>query len=248
MASTSNPLYCRFLDDIFGIRPGTRSELDEYETYLNNLVPGIKVKFTARNHIIEFLDTQVYKSQDNLGRCVLATKVYFKPTHTHQLLHKKSFHPHHTFRGIVKSQFIRFKRISTTKWDYDQACSTLISVLTTRGYANRILCKLRTYIWENYDLRTLSHRKPPRFPKPQRRNLPVVTYYDNFHARLNKEWCAHIRANPILSTARIISAFRRHKNLLDHLVKGRFGRYQDDPDRNLDLIIQALEKRASPEL
>jgi len=68
-------LYGRFLDDIFGIWPGTRPELEEYETYLNNLIPGIKVKFTARNRIIKFLATQVYKSKDNLGRCVLATKV-----------------------------------------------------------------------------------------------------------------------------------------------------------------------------
>jgi len=241
-------LYGRFLDDIFGVWPGTRADLDEYEAYLNGLVPGIKVKFTARDHIIEFLDTQVYKTKDKLGRCFLATKVYFKPTDTHQLLHKTSYHPRHTFRGIVKSQFIRFKRISTTKWDYDQACATLNSVLTKRGYTHRLLSKLRTYIWRNYDVRTSSHRLPPRFPRPPRRNLPVVTFYDKFHSRLNKEWGAHIRGNPILKTARVISAYRRHKNLRDHLVKGRYGRYLEDPDRNLDLLLQAMERREEPEL
>ena len=240
-------LYGRFLDDIFGVWPRTLSELKNYETFLNNQIPGIKVKFSARNHVIEFLDTQVYKSQDRQGRCVLATKVYFKPTDTHQLLHKSSFHPRHTFQGIIKSQFIRFKRLSTTRWDYDQAADTLISVLTTRRYPLRMLRKLQAYVWESYDVRTLTHRRPPRFPRGERRNLPVVTYYDNFHARLNKKWGGHIRSNPILRTARVISAFRRHKNLRNHLVRGRHGRYQEDPDRNLDLLLQAMESRA-PEL
>jgi len=125
-------LYGRFLDDIFALWPGTLAELEEYEKFLNNLIPGIKVKFTARKRIIEFLDTHIYKSKDDTGRCVLATKVYFKPTDTHQLLHKCPFHPRHTFRGIIKSKFIRFKKIATTRWDYEQACATLIRVLTTR--------------------------------------------------------------------------------------------------------------------
>ena len=235
-------LYGRFLDDIFGLWPGTLAELREYEDYLNNLIPGIKVKFTARRDIIEFLDTQVYKTTDDQGNCVLATKVYFKPTDTHQLLHRHSFHPKHTFQGIIKSQFIRFKRISTTKWDFDQASTTLINVLTTRRYSNRELQKIKNYIWRNYDVSSRTDRRPPRFPRvpdePQK--LPIVTFFDNFHSRLNRKWCQHIRSNPILRTSRVVSAFRKHKNLREHLVKGRFGRYQEDVEHNLDLLLQAI--------
>jgi len=36
-------LYFRFLDDIHFIWPGTRQQLKEYETYLNTLMPGIKL-------------------------------------------------------------------------------------------------------------------------------------------------------------------------------------------------------------
>jgi len=35
------------------------------------------------------------------GSCTLQTKVYFKPTDTHQLLHRTSFQLPHTFKGIV---------------------------------------------------------------------------------------------------------------------------------------------------
>jgi len=54
-------LYSRFLDDIFGVWPGTRQELQAYQEFLNSLIPGIKVTFTATQQIIEFLDVHVYK-------------------------------------------------------------------------------------------------------------------------------------------------------------------------------------------
>jgi len=49
--------YTRFLDDIFGLWPGTTEQLNDYESFLYSLLPSIKVKFQACNSIIEFLDT-----------------------------------------------------------------------------------------------------------------------------------------------------------------------------------------------
>jgi len=54
-------LYSRFLDDIFGIWPGTHSQLLTFQKFLNTIIPGIKLTITVRHQIIEFLDTQVYK-------------------------------------------------------------------------------------------------------------------------------------------------------------------------------------------
>jgi len=54
-------LYSRFLDDIFGIWPGTQSELLLFQDFLNSIIPGIKVTLTIRHQIIDFLDTQIYK-------------------------------------------------------------------------------------------------------------------------------------------------------------------------------------------
>jgi len=54
-------LYYRFLDDIHLIWPGTHQELAEYETYLNTLMPGIKISLTVRTAVTEFLDTVIYK-------------------------------------------------------------------------------------------------------------------------------------------------------------------------------------------
>jgi len=232
-------LYGRFLDDIFAVWPGNREELAEFESYLNGLIPGIKVSFSIRDQAVEFLDTIVYKALDNSGICRLQTKVYFKSTDTHQLLHRSSFHPQHTFEGIVRSQFIRFKRISSTIHDYNQAAHTLITVLRRRGYNHSHLRKAKREIWHNYDPTLRAHRNDP-----QKDIIPVITHYDGFHTRLNHKWAALIRANPIFDSVRIISAFRRHKNLRDFLVKGYFGEPVpvENPEKLLEALCQVLEE------
>lgn len=62
-------------------------------------------------------------------------KVYFKETDTHSLLHKSSFHPKHTYAGLLKSQLIRFHRICTNKQDFMSATKTLFKALANRGYS-----------------------------------------------------------------------------------------------------------------
>jgi len=105
--------------------------------------------------LVEFLDTHVYKHRGADGICRLKTKVFFKPTDTHQLLHKQSFHPAHTFKGIVKSQFIRFKQISSSHADYQQACSSLTKGVTPRGYTPAQLRKEQV----TYGIIMTPHRK-----------------------------------------------------------------------------------------
>jgi len=215
-------LYSRFLDDIFAVWPGTRQQLIAYQDYLNSLIPGIKVTFEIREQIISFLDTQVYKTVDQEGHCVLKTKVFFKPTDTHQLLHHSSFHPKHIFLGITKSQFIRFKRISSSFYDYNHSSNTLIKVLTQRGYNRRSLQRLKMQIWNNYSA-VPNRDNPEALLKAHKAPeiIPIVTPFDNFHSILNRKWCRVTRKNPVLKEARIIAAYKRHKNLGDLLVRGR---------------------------
>jgi len=85
------------------------------------------VTFKVHMRTTEFLDTIIYtttKPGDPNTKMPI-TRVYFKPTDTHQLLYKISHHPKHTTIGILKSQFLRFKRICHSYTDYSSACSTL---------------------------------------------------------------------------------------------------------------------------
>lgn len=126
--------YDRFLDDIFIIWVHT---LDDFKNFLhtfNNQRPNIKFKETISEHSIDFLDITIYKGTGFETTNILDTKVHFKETDTHELLHKTSYHPQHTFSGILKSQIIRFNRICNNKDDFKQACKTLFPVLHNRGY------------------------------------------------------------------------------------------------------------------
>ena len=107
--------YFRFLDDIFFfIWTGTRAKLTEYEIYLNTLIPDIKITLNVSASKVNFLERAVFEHSQN-DIYTLQTKVYFKETDTHQLLHTTSFHPSHTTRGVIKSQVLRFKRLSSFK-------------------------------------------------------------------------------------------------------------------------------------
>ena len=134
-------LYFRFLDDIFFVWTGNLAELKEFEQFVNTLIPGIKVTFNSSTQKIDFLDTTIYKKSD-FDCDILQTKVYFKETDTHQLLHKSSFHPRHTFRGVLKAQLLRFKRISCFD-DFSEACKILFDAPKQRNYSYSLLRKMK---------------------------------------------------------------------------------------------------------
>jgi hypothetical protein len=70
-------LFSRFLDDIFFICTGDLQQLKDFETYLNNLIPGIKVTFDHSQESVNFLDTTIYKQHED-AYDILLTKVYFE--------------------------------------------------------------------------------------------------------------------------------------------------------------------------
>ena len=71
----------------------------------------------------------------------LDTKVFFKCFNTYELLHKSSYHPKHTFKGIVQAKIIQFHRICSNKSDFDNACSPVLAIIQ-REYASSFLRKI----------------------------------------------------------------------------------------------------------
>ena len=132
-------IYLRYLDDIFGIWTHGREEFNKFINTLNNHQSCIKLTSETSYQEINFLDTTVFKGSRFAETGCLDSKVFFKTTDTHQLLHKSSFHPKHTFAGIIKSQIMRFNRICNNKLDFQMATKILFDSLTKRGYSRRFL-------------------------------------------------------------------------------------------------------------
>ena len=132
-------VYFRFLDDVFCVWDHGRENLDTFLEILNSHHPAVKLTATVEENSNDFLDVTIFKGPLLQEKGIFDTKVYFKPTDTHQLLHKASFHPRHTFRGILKSQIMRFYRICSQKSDFDSACSLVFKALRSRLYSKRSL-------------------------------------------------------------------------------------------------------------
>ena len=103
----------------------------------------ISVKYTTHNIQIDLLDTTTYKGPSFPQTYTVGTKVFFRDTDTHALLHKNSLHPKHTFKGLIKSQLPRFNRICTQDKDFEEATKTLFNALKPRGYSRSFLRRVR---------------------------------------------------------------------------------------------------------
>ena len=135
--------YKRFLDDIFIIWTYNLDQFNDFFQILNNHHPAVKLTSEISDSHLNFLDTTVFKSTNIHQTHKLDIKVFFKTTDTHQLLHKSSFHPKHTFAGIIKSQVLRFNRICTRKEDFEAACKIVFDKLRERGYTKRFLRQIK---------------------------------------------------------------------------------------------------------
>ena len=137
-------MYLRYLDDIWMLWDHGMDQFHTFFDRLNNHHPAVKLTARIEETEIDFLDVTVFKGPNLEQTGSLDTKVFFKPTDTHQLLHKSSFHPKHTFSGILKSQIMRFYRICSQKEDFDKTCSVLFNALRPRGYTRRFLRQIKS--------------------------------------------------------------------------------------------------------
>lgn len=204
--------YLRYLDDIWGIWTGSGEEFQEFVAILNSHDSSIKLKTQISENSIDFLDTTVFKGPDFAKTNKLDIKVYFKSTDTHALLHRNSFHPTHTFRGIVKSQLLRFKRICTRREDFFGAVKVLFKALSARGYSTTFLKSC---------LKTFQEKKP----RKEERKIPLITTFSSVGKILN--WKCKDNFDKIVSQEEVIphtgtiSAYRRNNNLKDWLVRAK---------------------------
>lgn len=210
---TLKPLhYFRYLDDIWGVWTHSKDEFDTFLETLNNHNPSIKLKATIDEWSVDFLDTTTFKGPKFKTENKLDIKVFFKETDTHALLHKSSFHPKHTFAGLIKSQLLRFHRICTQTDDFKKATKVLFAALSTRGYSRTFLKKC---------LRDFLQTKPIQVST----FIPFVTTYSPSTVQLVRQIKNNlensIKSNQPDMDLRIIAAFRKNKNLKDHLVRAK---------------------------
>lgn len=202
--------YLRYLDDIWGVWGGSKEDFDLFINVLDSHDSSIRLKYTLNDKSIDFLDTTVYKGPSYDLDQRLDVKVFFKPTDTHSLLFKTSFHPKHTFRGLVKSQLLRFYRICTQQTDFWTAVRILFGALRKRGYSRSFLRQCLKSFRQQQDG---NHRAI----------IPLITTFSStsgrFHHIIKNNYENIIEGSGVIEDHKVISAYRRNKNLGDFLVR-----------------------------
>lgn len=203
-------IYLRFLDDIFGVWVHSEEEFKQYLNTLNTFYPTIKIKHTQSYQQVDFLDTTVFKGPDFGRTHKVDVRVFFKETDTHALLHASSYHPHFTWKGIVKSQLIRFHRICTRKEDFFRATRILFKALRKRGYKRPMLRQSF-----NSFLEKAQHEQTTK--------IPLITTYSHstkgFNPKVKENFEEHILSHGLLPRHAVINAFRKNDNLSQILVR-----------------------------
>jgi len=222
-------IFFRFLDDVFLFWNGTLQELKEYENFLNSLIPGIKITLEAHLTSTNFLDITIYKKYLDNNNIKIATKIYVKPTDTQNLLHASSFHPPHTTKGILKSQLIRYKRISSSYEDYLQSAKTLFKNLKHRGYTFTQMWKQFKYVWYDYIDNTNNNNNKTNI-------FPIIINYDSVGRALSKTYRDILSNTPLFNNHKLIVAYKNHNNIRKLLINSKIN-VTDKPNANNNTIF-----------
>ena len=120
--------YLRFIDDLFLIIKNL-IVLDSLKTTFGDLDLTFNIEKT-----VNYLDLELTK---NDLTSYLDFSLYFKPTNTFSYLQISSNHPKYIFNNLVKSLFIRAKRICSKFIKFIYFGSIISNQLISRGYDKR---------------------------------------------------------------------------------------------------------------
>jgi hypothetical protein len=225
--------YWRFIDDILIIWDTRRNDFDAMMSAIKIADRNINFIVTESNTSNTFLDVEVLvKTVDDADdvngprSTKIEHKVYFKPTDTHELLHYRSNHPRHVFKGIVKAQFQRFRKICSLDEDYEKACRTLTDVLINRDYPVSLLQQQKRLVdntWQG-DSRTFENNRG------NRANGDVLPFILTWHpslgalpAIIHKSWQELLRDTERESVLppKLLVAWRNEKALRHKLIRAQ---------------------------
>ena len=134
-STTSKPkTWLRFIYDIFMIWPHGIQSLKQFINVINSYHPTIKFTYDYHKHEIPFLDTIVYKTEENQ----LFTRDYHKPTDNKQYLHYHSAHSRKQKESVPYGLLIRSKRICSEQKYFEHEARNILQQLKYRKYLQHL--------------------------------------------------------------------------------------------------------------
>ncbi len=211
----------RFIDDVFLLWHHGEDELEKFLSHLSTCHKEKTIKFSSEysSEGVPFLDTWVHLDKDGN----LNTKVYTKPTDSHNYLHYTSAHPRKCIDAIPYGQFIRIKRICTKTSDFEEHAKLLAHHFKRRGYPDSLIQSSLQKVREI--------DRPTKSPKTRTKFFSLPQSYNPANPNLRKSIVENwplLADNPssraTLLPKKVVFGFRRHPNLKNELVRTKIAR------------------------
>lgn len=208
--------YYRYIDDIFFTWSGSTTELTEFTSYINNLIPNLKFTYKSDEHRIEFLDLNIIINHETNK---LDYYTFQKPLNKYSYITTYSCHPESTIKGFIKGELIRYKRNSSNSFYFNHTKNLFKQRLMERGYR-------RNYISPIFDQITYTSSPEPRSDKIK---IPFILPFTKHpmakQVRINIKNLEN-DISKILPGSRIITAYSKRKNIGQLLTRSRLSKEQ----------------------
>ena len=131
-------LYCRFIDDIFGIWVGNKNGLAwaQFRDDCNNF-GQLKWVFSEPSKTVDFLDLTLYVEDG-----YVLTKTFQKTMNLYHYICPSSNHPPEMIKGIIYSLLRTYKLQNTKEEDYLEVACLLYKRHAARGWGRQHLKRL----------------------------------------------------------------------------------------------------------
>ena len=220
----------RYIDDIFIIWTGNKSELETYISHINTVHQTLKFTYEAHENELVFLDTILYKGDRFKKENILHIRTHNKKTNKQLYIHKKTYHPKHVKKAIITGETTRYLRTNSSKSTFDNMKIKLIHKLKQRGYTHKGITK--EIHKTNFNQRSESLKRKTKQNKHN--SLIFCTNYCDktqwVKKVINKHW-KRVLNNPylkIIFPSKPIIAQRTAPNLRNKLIRAKLQPMESD--------------------
>ena len=128
-----------------------KNSITDHFTHLSSTYPSqIPITFTTNCHSTHYLDLTISLNYHTIMYHKIHHHIYQKPHHKYMYPHFSSNHPQHIFTGIIKTETVRYSRLSKTKDDYNFIHKLFTLRLTALDYPYKLITE-NSYPWLPYN-------------------------------------------------------------------------------------------------
>ncbi len=157
---TQSVVWLRYIDDILLILEDTQLVLAELLTHFKARISSIKFTEEHLYNSINFLDLTLFKGPRFAATGILDFKLFAKLIDPHAYLHFSSGHHRSVIMGLVKGEFVRTLRRSSSPEIYASAVTDLTDWFLNRGYSKHVIRAVAdkvSVVGQQGDRRVCSH-------------------------------------------------------------------------------------------